>query len=285
MRLGYAVREHAAAVLRADVAAGERDAERLRELIEANLAALEILRWNADNESRSSAPRRTQTAFGSHAANELAWWEEFGPRLGKLRPSHAGEACASRHPGQYTVLSSARPTVVSAAVAELEYRPAPDRSRAGRFAQDRAPCRLGSGVDDRFAAGFARLSSGAAARLVLENDERRPLADVLDLARRLRLPVVVDVFHHALAPSLEEAGHARPRPLRRGHLGREGRPTGGALLDAGARQAAGRPRGQDRPRRSSVVRHRGRRPAARLHPRGEGKGTVRSPCPDTPARR
>ena len=57
-------------------------------------------------------------------------------------------------------------------------------------------------VHDRFAAAFARLSADAAARLVIENDERWPLADVLPLAERLSVPVVFDAFHHRLAPSL-----------------------------------------------------------------------------------
>ncbi len=41
---------------------------------------------------------------------------------------------------------------------------------------------------------------------MLENDERWPLALVLDLAGRLGVPVVFDAFHHALAPSPSRLG-------------------------------------------------------------------------------
>ncbi len=117
----------------------------------------------------------------------------------------------STHPGQYTVLSSERPEVVDAAIAELEYH----ARLLGAFALDtshKIVLHVGSGSADperafaRFAAGFARLGEGAARRLVLENDERWPLELVLELARRLDLPGVLDVFHHELAPSLGGLG-------------------------------------------------------------------------------
>jgi UV DNA damage repair endonuclease len=56
---------------------------------------------------------------------------------------------------------------------------------------------------DRFEAGFDRLSEGTRSRIVLENDERQPLSEVLPLAKRLAVPVVFDVFHHRLAPSFD----------------------------------------------------------------------------------
>jgi UV DNA damage endonuclease len=116
----------------------------------------------------------------------------------------------STHPGQHIVLSSARPAVAEASIGELAYHDL----LLTAFALDHSHkivLHVGAGAADaeaaldRFAAAFARLPAGAARRLVLENDERWPLAPVLELARRLRLPVVFDVFHHRLAPSLEGA--------------------------------------------------------------------------------
>lgn len=43
-------------------------------------------------------------------------------------------------------------------------------------------------------------------RLVLENDERRTLEDVLALGARIGTPVVFDAFHHTLAPSFADHG-------------------------------------------------------------------------------
>ncbi len=102
--------------------------------------------------------------------------------------------------------------VVGAAIAELEYH---DRllTALGLDESHKTVLHVGGGgaaepdaADDRFAAGFERLSEGARRRLVLENDERRPLSGVLALAGRLGVPVVLDVFHHRLAPSLAPLG-------------------------------------------------------------------------------
>ena len=102
------------------------------------------------------------------------------------------------------MLSSERPEVVDAAAAELAYH---DRllTGLGLDYSHKIVLHAGSrsnGAAGRFAAGCATLSDGARARLVLENDERWPLAEVLELAGRLELPVVFDAFHHELAPSL-----------------------------------------------------------------------------------
>jgi len=199
---------------------------RLRELIGANLDALEgILRWNGANGIRVFRLTSNLIPFGSHVANELAWWDEFAPRFRELgRLIFDGCMSISTHPGQYTVLSSARPHVVDAAVAELEYH---DRL-LDAFGLDRSHkivLHVGSGAakpDEtraRLTDGFERLSPGAAGRLALEHDERWSLGSVLTVAERLGLPVVFDVFHHRLAPSLEGLG-VRDLVLRAGETWR-----------------------------------------------------------------
>jgi UV DNA damage endonuclease len=185
--------------------------ERLRELIAANLDALEsILRWNAAHDVQVFRLTSNLIPFASHPVNALAWWDEFGDRLAELGALlRSIGARVSTHPGQYTVLSSDQPRVVAAAVAELDYH---DRllSALGLDPSHKVVLHVGSGANDpaaaraRFAQGFARLSDGARARLVLENDERWPLERVLGLAEPLGLPVVFDAFHHRLTPSFEE---------------------------------------------------------------------------------
>ena len=187
--------------------------ERLRELIVANLDALEaILRWNEENAVHVFRLTSNLIPFGSHAANGLAWWVEFAPRLRELGELIGGTAArVSTHPGQYTVLSSAEPAVAAAAVAELEYHGRLFDS-LGLDGSHKIVIHVGSGVHDRadaferFAAASRRLSPATRARLALENDERWPLAAVLELAERLALPVVFDAFHHVLAPSLPGLG-------------------------------------------------------------------------------
>jgi UV DNA damage endonuclease len=183
----------------------------LRELIAANLDALAtILRWNVAKAIRVFRLTSNLIPFASHPANELAWWEEFADpfaALGSLLRND--EVSVSTHPGQYTVLSSAQPHVVAAAVAELEYH-ARLFEVMGLDESAKIVLHVGSGAADpaetrqRFAAGFMVLSAAARARLTLENDERWPLDSVLELAAPLGIPVVFDAFHHALAPSHDE---------------------------------------------------------------------------------
>jgi UV DNA damage endonuclease len=108
----------------------------------------------------------------------------------------------STHPGQYTVLNSEKPEVVSASVAELEVQAALLDGLA-QPAEAVVVVHVGGAAGgreagaDRFAAGFERLSEAARRRLVLENDDRLyALTDVLPLAERLGVPVVWDALHH-----------------------------------------------------------------------------------------
>jgi len=187
--------------------------ERILQLVQENLEALEaILCWNRDHGIQVFRLTSNLIPFASHPANTLPWWEVFEERLSGLgRLIRSAGMRISTHPGQYIVLSSVHANVVAASVAELDYH---DRllHALGLDPSHRIVLHLGAGVADRkaafdrFAAGYAQLSDGAAARLVLENDERWPLDATLALAQRLRVPVVLDVFHHKLAPSLEPLG-------------------------------------------------------------------------------
>jgi UV DNA damage endonuclease len=222
LRIGYACVNTQLPTSARTVRLANATPERLRELIAANLDALEaILRWNEAHGIQVFRLTSNLVPFASHQANELAWWDDLAPRFGELGElmRRAGMRL-STHPGQYTVLSSARQEVVAAAVRELEYH---DRmlSAFGLDASHKIVIHVGSGAAakdearNRFAAGFALLSPGARSRLVVENDERWPLDAVLPLAERLRLPVVFDAFHHELAPSFEELG-TRDTVLRAG---------------------------------------------------------------------
>jgi UV DNA damage endonuclease len=208
VRLGYACVNTQLPSSARTVRLANATPERLRELIVANLDALEaILRWNAEHGIEVFRLTSNLIPLASHPANGLAWWDEFAPRFGELaRLLRNNRVRVSTHPGQYTVLSSARPAVVEAAVAELEYH---DRLLAalGLDGSHKIVLHVGSGAAEpepaqrRLASGFERLSDGARRRLVLENDERWPLDRVLELAEPLGVPVVFDAFHHTLAPS------------------------------------------------------------------------------------
>ena len=213
IRLGYAcVNTQLASPARTARLSNVTD-ERIAELVDANLGALEaIVRWNRSRGIQVFRLTSNLIPFGSHPANTLPWWGVFADRLARLgRLMRSAGMRISTHPGQYIVLSSTREDVVAAAVAELGHH---DRllSAFGLDRSHKIVLHLGAGVADpraaydRFAAGYARLSPGAAGRLVLENDERWPLDRVLPLAGELGTPVVFDAFHHELAPTAEELG-------------------------------------------------------------------------------
>jgi UV DNA damage endonuclease len=212
MRVGYACVNTQLPSSARTVRLANATRERVRDLVGSNLDALErILRWNERHGIQVFRLTSNLVPFGSHEANELAWWDVFAARFAGLGAGmRAAGMRISTHPGQYTVLSSTRPEVVAAAVAELEYH---DRM-LNAFGLDRSHkivLHVGAGASDpdaayeRFATAFERLPAGVPERLVLENDERWPLQLVLPLAEHLRLPVVFDVFHHRIAPSLPRA--------------------------------------------------------------------------------
>ena len=196
LRLGYACVNTGLPSSGRTVRLANATPDRLRELTSENLDALEaIMRWNAAHGIEVFRVTSNLVPFASHPVNSVRWWDELSERFAEIG---ALGGRLSTHPGQYTVLSSSRPEVVAAAVAELEYH---DRllTALGRDAAHKIVLHVGS--PERFEAAFERLSEGARTRLVLENDERVPLEDVLRVARRIQVPVVFDVFHHQLAPS------------------------------------------------------------------------------------
>ena len=196
LRLGYACVNTQLASAGRTVRLANATPDRLRELISGNLDALEtILRWNGAHGIEVFRVTSDLIPFASHPVNDLAWWDEFGSRL--VEVGALGRRL-STHPGQYTVLSSSRPEVVAASVAELEYHARLLEALGGDSSHKIV---LHVGHPERFERGFEQLSDRARSRLVLENDERLPLAEVLPLAERIGTPVVFDVFHHDLAPS------------------------------------------------------------------------------------
>jgi UV DNA damage endonuclease len=185
--------------------------ERILELGRANLEALRaILAWNAAHGIRLFRLTSDLIPFGSHPVNPLPWWdllaEEFAACAALIRQT--GQR-VSLHPGQYTVLNSPRPEVVTNSRAELIYHvrllEALETDRSHKIV-----LHLGGVYGDRQAAlqrlavVYVSLPEAVQARLVFENDERSyTLADALNLHEDIGAPVIFDVFHHRWNPSLQ----------------------------------------------------------------------------------
>lgn len=177
--------------------------EKLREIIAHNLDAL----YNqcAYNIARGIYLFRISSdiiPFAGTPVNTLDWallFEDPFRRIGeKIRASGMR---VSMHPGQYTVLNSPDPRVVTNAVADLKWH--------GRFldalgvnGENKIILHVGGAYGDkstamhRFCQNFRLLSPETRARIVIENDERLfSVADVLSLHGEIGVPVVYDNLH------------------------------------------------------------------------------------------
>lgn len=213
LRLGYASLNTQLPSPARTVRLANATPERLRELLAANLDALEaVLRWNVEHDIRVFRISSNIVPLASHPANRLRWWDELAWRFAALGRLMTDEGMRlSTHPGQYTVLGSPNPAVTYAGIAELDYH-GRMLEAFGLDASHKIVIHLGGAYGepdaalDRFTTSYARLSAAARERLVLENDELWSLGDVLAFAGRLGTPVVFDAFHHALRPSLPNLG-------------------------------------------------------------------------------
>jgi len=148
--------------------------------------------------------------FGSSDANTLPWWEVFAENLlelGKLATESGIRL--SMHPGQYTVLNSPRPEVVTRAIADLVYH-ARVLTSMGLGNEHKIVLHIGGAYGDkveaskRFVATYLTLPQGVKDRLILENDDKLfTISEVLAIAREVGCPVVFDNLHHKINPSKE----------------------------------------------------------------------------------
>jgi UV DNA damage endonuclease len=213
LRLGYACLNTQFPTPARTVRLANATPGRLREVLRGNLDTLEgILRWNQQHDIQVFRLSSNTVPLASHPAVTFPWRLQLRGRFAELGALMRGAAMRlSTHPGPYTVLGSGDGAVASAAIAELDYH-AELMTAFGLGASHKIVVHLGGGGGNRaawlgrFAGAFERLSPAARARLVLENDERWPLAEVLEAAKALVVPVVFDAFHHEVRPSLPDLG-------------------------------------------------------------------------------
>jgi UV DNA damage endonuclease len=182
---------------------------RLRELIGTNLDALRRV-TNFLERRRILLYRISSNVipFASHPINELEWWDDFAHELANVGSRlRALGVRVSSHPGQFTVLNSHAPVVVTSAIAELKYQ-ARLLDAIGADASAKIVVHIGglyAGTEtaamDRFCSVASDLPATVRRRLVVENDDRLfDAEEALSVAHRLRIPVVFDWLHHNANP-------------------------------------------------------------------------------------
>jgi UV DNA damage endonuclease len=186
--------------------------EKLRALIQQNLNDLEyILNHNLEHNWMLFRIGSSVIPFGSHPVNQVKWWQEFKDQL-----KHIGSFARvynmrlSFHPGQYTVLNSPDPQIVSRAIDELAYS-ARFLDELGLDEANKIVIHLGGVYGDKTAAmkrfidTVSNLHKSIRSRLVIENDERNYApSDALTISAQTGLPVVFDNLHYAANPDIGE---------------------------------------------------------------------------------
>ncbi len=207
LRLGYACVNHALGNEgRSDRTCRLANAtpERLEELSQSNLKGLRrVLAWNAQNDFRVFRMSSDLIPFASHPETQWGWREALAAELRQVgHDAHNYGMRLTMHPGQYTVLNSSKPNVVTSAIAELSYH-ADLMDLMGLPLSSKIILHVGGVYGDKhrakrqFRESFADLPDNVQSRLVLENDERNYGAeDVIELCSALEVPMIFDDLHH-----------------------------------------------------------------------------------------
>ena len=183
--------------------------DRLLALTGENLSALErMIDYNLENGIRLYRISSDLVPFGSSLAANLPWESIYAERFSSIAQKiSAGNLRVSMHPGQYTVLNSADPGVVSRAISDLRYHVRVlDALRLD--STHKIILHVGGKYGDpqsalsRFRAVYRNLDESIRRRLVLENDGSiYTISEVLDLCSSIGAPAVYDNLHNAIHPS------------------------------------------------------------------------------------
>ena len=166
-------------------------ADRMRAAIEKNLRALQkIIDYNKSYGIKLFRISSNIIPFGSHPANDVAWWKEYASELREIGTElkEAGIR-VSMHPGQYTVLNSARSDVAARAIADLEYHCKylesleTDTSSKVVLHVGGVYAQKGAAIN-RFIESFKALPVHIRERIPIENDEQSyHVQDVLQISQ------------------------------------------------------------------------------------------------------
>ncbi|ATW25131.1 UV DNA damage repair endonuclease UvsE [Candidatus Formimonas warabiya] len=143
---------------------------------------------------------------------------EFAPELQGLgHYCRAHHLRVSAHPDHFTVINSPDEAVVAGSIKDLDYHAGLFRAM-GLDKQTKMVLHIGGRYQDktaslkRFLANFQMLPSHIKSRLMLENDDRSYSAgDVIEVCRKLKVPMVLDVHHHLVHHAGEQLSRLLPQ--------------------------------------------------------------------------
>lgn len=182
---------------------------KMREIIAANLDALErVTEYNHSMGIRLFRITSDLIPFGSSPENPVSWAEEYAEKFRQIgKKIHDYGIRVSMHPGQYTVLNSPNPDVVSRSIEDLIYH-GKVLDALETDATSKIILHVGGTYGDREAAirrfidHHRGLPEAVRRRLIIENDDRSfTIQEVLRIANELGIPAVFDNLHNEINPS------------------------------------------------------------------------------------
>ena len=182
---------------------------KMREIIAANLDALEqVTEYNHSMGIRLFRITSDLIPFGSSPDNPVSWAEEYAEKFRQIgKKIHDYGIRVSMHPGQYTVLNSPNPDVVSRSIEDLIYH-AKVLDALGTDSTSKIILHVGGTYGDResaigrFIDHHRKLPETVRRRLIIENDDRSfTIQEVLRIANELGIPAVFDNLHNEINPS------------------------------------------------------------------------------------
>ena len=185
--------------------------DRLYEVISNNLATLKRhIIYNFERQILVFRISSDLIPFGSSLLNSFPWADDFAPQFQELKALISQTKMRiSMHPGQYSVLNSPHERVVTATIRDLEYHQKVI-ALLGGSSEHKIILHIGGIYGDkeaavkRFIAQYKLLSVDIKKHLVIENDDHfYDLETVLGISYETGAPVIFDLFHHQVLPSLE----------------------------------------------------------------------------------
>ncbi|MEO0237887.1 MAG: UV DNA damage repair endonuclease UvsE [candidate division WOR-3 bacterium] len=179
--------------------------ENLKEKIKNNLTCLlKILEFNISNNIYFFRISSDIVPFASHPICKFNWQKFFESDfklLGKILRDN--KIRVSMHPDQFVLINSPDEKIVERSIKELEYHS--DILELMETGYDaKIQIHVGGVYNDkeksilRFIENYEKLPQRIKNRLVIENDDRSfSLKDCLVIYKKIKIPVVFDVFHHA----------------------------------------------------------------------------------------
>lgn len=178
--------------------------ERLKNTIENNLNCLaKILEFNHKNKILFFRITSDLIPFASHPIMKFDWQEYF-----KLKFKEIGAYIKKKsmritmHPGQYTVLNSQNDMVVQNSIKELKYH-VEVLDLLGLDSSAKIISHVGGVYGDkknsikRFIKRYNQLEEDIKNHYVIENDDKSyQLKDCLLINESIKIPIVLDAYHH-----------------------------------------------------------------------------------------